>query len=102
MGDVRSHLRQAKDQAQDQENEEKALPGMENDGEPGSAVAFGGEGVHQTGQDTAWDAPGLVEMIEPKEDGVRDPIPSPEDAFHLGQQGTAEDEFLAQEGVEQR
>ena len=43
MPDVLQHLCQSQRQTQDQEDEEKALPGMDNDGEPGAAVAPGGE-----------------------------------------------------------
>src|SRR5574339_216791 len=75
---------------------------MQNDWEPVAAVALASE-CHQTSeQDVARDAPWLVEMIQPEDHAVRDPIPASKDTFHLGQQHAAEQEFFAQEVVEYR
>ena len=65
-------------------------------------AAFAGESQQQTRQDIPRQPPRLVEMIDPKEHAVRDPIPLAKDALHLREQYTAEDEFFSQERVEYR
>ena len=102
LQDTQPHLCQSQDQSQNQEDEENALPGMEDDGEPVAAVAPAGEGQHQTGEDIPEQPPRLVEMIQPEEDAVGDPIPSSKDALHLWQQHPAEQEFFSEESVEYR
>jgi hypothetical protein len=41
-------------------------------------------------------------MMQSEDNAVRDPIPFPKDAIHLGQKYSAEQEFFAQEVVEHR
>lgn len=73
---------------------------MQDDGEPVCAVTFGSECHQPTKEDVSRDTPRHVEVIHPEDKPVRNPIPLPKDAFHLGQQHTAEQEFFAQEVVE--
>lgn len=75
---------------------------MEDDGEPVAAVSFGDERHQPTEHDIARETPRHVEVIHPKNKAVGNPIPFPKDTFHLGQQHAAEQEFFAQEVVEQR
>ena len=95
-------LGKPKDQAQDQKAEIKSLPGMEDYGEPVAAVTLASECHQPTEQDVPRYAPRHVEMIQSEDNAVRDPIPSSKDAFHLGQQHSAEQEFFTQEVVEYR
>jgi hypothetical protein len=56
---------------------------MQDDREPDSPVAFGAEGIQQTGQDVTGQSPRLVEVVQPEEHGAGGPVLSPEDAFSL-------------------
>jgi hypothetical protein len=46
--------------------------------------AFTAEGKYQTGNNRIQYAPGLVKVVEPKDNGIPHPIPFAKHAFHPG------------------
>ena len=92
--------RQAKHQTQSHDNEEDALCGMDEDREPVAAIAFGGVCQEPARKDVPWQAPGLMQVIQPEENAIHDPISFAKLSIHFWQEQSVEQEFFAEERIE--
>ena len=86
--------------SKNQESQVHTLTGVEDDTHPGTAEAPGWKGVKEdTIDDRSHDTPGLVQVVEAKEQAVCNPAPFAEYSFHLGQQHATKQKLFSQDRI---
>ena len=72
---------------------------MNDDGEPGAAEVFCGQGIKEDPGDAGRPepTPGHTHMVQGSEHAVSHPVPLTEHAIHLGQQYAPEEKLFAED-----
>src|SRR5215212_6810771 len=73
---------------------------MDEDRKPVAAIALGGVSQQPARKDVPRQSPGLMQVIQPEENAIHDPICFAKQAIHFWQEQSVEQEFFTEERIE--